>query len=337
MPGKIETSSPFVYPVARPARSLAPAVVHAAPPVLSRRWLSFLLAGTAGVLLLAVVVVWVSRSSAPSARFTNSLGMEFARIPAGKFLRGSPATEELRNDDEGPQHQVTITRSFFMGVHEVTAGQFRAFIEQTGHQTEAEASGRGAQDYDRDTQRWLSDPERTWRNPGWPQDDRDPVVCVTWNDAEAFCGWLSLQENRKYRLPTEAEWEYACRGGLATTFGHGESLSSLDANFNGNVPWGPAAVPGPYRARTAPVGSFRPNPFGIHDMHGNVTEWCADYYAPYPEGPQTDPTGPPDGVFRVQRGGAWCDPGNRCRCALRGKNPADSAFTVIGFRIVYVP
>src|SRR5262249_42271902 len=158
--------------------------------------------------------------------------------------------------------------------------------------------------------------------------------CLTWNDAQAFCSWLCRQENRTYRLPTEAEWEYACRGGTASTFGTGDSLSSFDANFNGAFPWGPVAVPGPHRGRALTVGSFRPHPFGIYDMHGNVTGWCAAYSGPYPDGPQTGPAGPPAGVYRVQRGGSWFDRGNHCRCAQRGKNPQSSAFTVVGFRVV---
>jgi formylglycine-generating enzyme required for sulfatase activity len=249
---------------------------------------------------------------------------------------GSPPDEVLRNADEGPQHDVTISRPFLLGVHEVTVGQFRAFVDTSGYRTEPETNHQGALGYDKSTRKWEPDRRRTWQNPDWPQNDQDPVVCVSWNDARAFCTWLSHVENRTYRLPTEAEWEYASRGGAETQFGFGTSLSSFQANFNGEFPYEPASR-GPNRERPVKVGSYRPNPFGIHDMHGNVTEWCADYFGNYPAEPQTDPMGPASGDMRVHRGGCWFDRGNLCRCAMRGKNPALTALNLVGCRVVCQP
>src|SRR5262249_35322462 len=198
-------------------------------------WIGLLLAGMAAVLMLGIVLslaLWfwsrheqVSIAPKQSGRFTNTLGMEFALIPAGQFKMGSPVDEFLRQANEGLQHDVTITQPFYLGIHEVTVGQFRAFVEASGYQTDAETSGRGSQRYDEAIRKWQSRPECTWRNPGWPQSDEDPVVCVTWNDAVAFCTWLTRRENRTYRLPTEAEWEYACRGGTTTPFAFGNSLT----------------------------------------------------------------------------------------------------------------
>jgi formylglycine-generating enzyme required for sulfatase activity len=330
-------------------RSPVPCALPVAIPVTSRaswRRLGLLLAGIAGVLLLGVVLGVTVRPGGPSRatqgadqsrRFTNTLGMEFALIPAGRFKMGSPETELDRRDDEGPQHDVTIAQPFFLGIHEVTVGQFRVFVEKSGYQTLPESSGQGAQGYDKATQTWPSDPARTWRNPGWPQSDRDPVVCVTWQDARAFCEWLSLQENRTYRLPTEAEWEYACRAGTTTPFAFGASLSSFQANFNGEFPYGADAGRGPYQERPVSVGSYQPNPFGIHDMHGNVTEWCADGYQDYGAAPQTDPHGPLSSEYRVHRGGSWFHQGQLARAAMRGKKWPDVAFSFLGFRVACKP
>jgi formylglycine-generating enzyme required for sulfatase activity len=174
-----------------------------------------------------------------------------------------------------------------------------------------------------------------------------PVDDVSWEDAAAFCRKLSelpeeMHRGRVYRLPTEAEWEYACRGGAtsSTPFSFGNSLSSTQANFNGNHPHGGAAT-GPFLERTSAVGSYPANSFGLYDMHGNVWEWCQDRYAEdyYAKSPKKDPQGPAPGThhlslsYRFQRGGCWNDAGKLCRSASRKALPATSRFHFVGFRV----
>jgi formylglycine-generating enzyme required for sulfatase activity len=315
-----------------PARPQPPAN---RPPTRSWQWPAII--GGATVLaalatIIVVVIAWPTKHAGPAAfgakgdrERTNSLGMKLVLIPAGRFTMGSPPGEELRNDNEGPRHEVTLTRPFFLGDREVTVGQFRAFVDKSGYRTDAEINGAGAYRHDSAVDKWRLDPRINWRDPGWAQGDAEPAVCVSWNDARAFCQWLSVREDRTYRLPSEAEWEYACRGGTDQPFTLGPKLSRELANFKGG--------PG----RPVAAGTFAANRFGIHDMHGNVSEWCADYYAPYPDAPQTDPTGPATGLERVYRGGSWFDPANLCRCASRGRNGQELAFTVIGFRVVCEP
>src|SRR5262249_43417890 len=154
--------------------------------------------------------------------------------------------------------------------------------------------------------------KRRWQRPGFPQDDTHPVVWVSWDDAKAFCAWLRQTEpGRVYRLPSEAEWEYACRAGAreAYPFHVGRpllSLSSTQANFHGKGHYG-RVVAEPNLERTTPVGSYPPNGWGLYDMHGNVWEWCADWHRSdyYPRSPRQDPTGPTGGSDRVIRGGCW--------------------------------
>ena len=164
---------------------------------------------------------------------TNSIGMTLVRIEPGSFLMGStkeqidqlmrlfPESKREWFDDEQPQHRVDITRPFLLGIHQVTVGQFRRFVEESRHQTEAEKTGKGSFGWDEKRRAWEIDPAKNWRNPGFSQTDDHPVVCVSHNDAVAFCQWLSTtekKEGRTYRLPTEAEWEYACRAGTNALF-----------------------------------------------------------------------------------------------------------------------
>jgi uncharacterized protein (TIGR02996 family) len=258
-----------------------------------------------------------------------SLGKEeltLVLIPPGCFRMGSPANEADRLNDE-QQHEVEITRAFWLGVHPVTVGQFRAFAQATGYRTQAERE---------------SGPTN-WQTPGFPQDDNHPVVCVSWNDAQAFCAWLAQSESgRLYRLPTEAEWEYSCRGGAGAShpFHIGQpltTLSSTQANFNGHSPSGEASK-GLYLGRTTPVGSYKPNAWGLFDMHGNVWEWCRDWYKDdyYQHSPNADPPGPLQGFGRVFRGGCWDGDGRLCRSAFRDRGePADRASS-LGFRVSLV-
>jgi uncharacterized protein (TIGR02996 family) len=251
-------------------------------------------------------------------RLRNHIGMELALIPSGVFLMGSPPDEAERMDDE-QQHEVEITRPFGLGVHPVTVGQFASFARATGY---------GQTD---------------WQNPGFPQDDRHPVVKVSWDDAQAFCAWLTKTESgRVYRLPTEAEWEYACRAGApeAYPFHVGQplhSLSSTQANFDGGFPYGGGAQ-GPYLGRTTPVGSYPPNAWGLYDLHGNVRELCADWYeyAYHRQSPRRDPPGPPEGSDRVIRGGCWAECGQDCRAAHRDWDEPAFRSEHLGFRVALV-
>jgi uncharacterized protein (TIGR02996 family) len=248
-------------------------------------------------------------------RLSNRLGMELALIPPGAFLMGSPSDEAERGEDE-QQHEVEIVRAFGLGVHPVTVGQFRAFARATGYR------------------------QTRWQHPGFPQEDTHPVVWVSWIDAQAFCTWLTPTDpGRFYRLPSEAEWEYACRAGApeAYPFHIGQplhTLSSTQANFNGNIPYGGAAA-GPDLGRTTPVGSYPPNGWGLYDMHGNVWEWCADWHRAdyYPQSPRQDPPGPTGGSDRVIRGGCWVNHGPLCRSAYRSGYVPTFRNNYLGFRV----
>jgi len=267
----------------------------------------------------------------PPKELTNSIGVKLKLIPAGEFLMGSPESEKVRHDDEGPQHRVRITRPFYLGVHEVTVGQFREFVEDTGYKTEAESGEKkGAYGWNPDKEEFGFNEEYSWRNAGFPQADEHPVVNVSWNDAREFCRWLSRKEDQKYRLPTEAEWEYACRAGTTTRYYHGddpEGLAKVGNVADGTAKakfsnWTTIESRDGY-AFTAPVGSFRANGFGLYDMHGNVWEWCANWYDDeyYAASPVDDPKGPATGSRRVIRGGSWNDRPRFCRSAFRSWRP----------------
>ena len=298
----------------------------------------------------------------------NSLGMAFVRLPAGEFLMGSDeAPEALARDypalpkerftqlaDEGPVHKVRITRAFWMGQHEVTVGQFRRFLEASGHVPESVADGTGGYgwraDYDPATTRRGDafegrDPRYSWRNPGFAQDDNHPVVNVSWNDAQALAAWLSKTEGRRYRLPTEAEWEYACRAGTRTRYSTGNDPATLlrganlfDTRSAAHWPrWRAMALAGDDGfAFTAPVGSFAPNAWGLYDMHGNAWEWVADWHGDeyYARAPVDDPQGPATGTVRVRRGGSWHTWAFYARSSYRNWNAPDTRYTLVGIRLV---
>jgi formylglycine-generating enzyme required for sulfatase activity/outer membrane protein assembly factor BamB len=263
----------------------------------------------------------VEPAPAATPRFlTNSIGMKLARIPAGEFEMGASEGDDEAAEDEKPRHRVRITRPFYMGVYEVTQEEYRrvtgsssSFFSPTGAGKERVAG--------LDTSRF-------------------PAEQIRWPDAVEFCRRLSelpaeRQAGRVYRLPTEAEWEYACRAGTKTRFHFGDSLSSRQANFNGNHPCGQAAR-GPFVARTCPVGSYPANAFGLRDMHGNVWEWCADWYARhyYQNSPVDDPPGPESGSMKVIRGGEWYAEGRDCRSSFRYADLPRGVFYVMGFRVV---
>jgi uncharacterized protein (TIGR02996 family) len=257
-------------------------------------------------------------------RLTNSIGMALLLLPPGSFLMGSPPEEERRLRDEGPQHMVTITRPFYLGIYPVTQEEYQRVMGNNPS--------------------WFSPTGRFSDRVEGQDTRRFPVESVSWDDAVEFCRKLSelpaeKRAGRLYRLPTEAEWEYACRGG--TCDGKPfyvecptSSLSSTQANFDGNFPYGGAAK-GPHLGRITAVGSYKPNAFGLYDMHGNVWEWCSDWYDEhyYSQSPPQDPQGPQRGQGRVPRGGSWVSIGGECRAAVRGGDgPGDHGSD--GIRVV---
>ncbi len=259
--------------------------------------------------------------------FTNSIGMELVLVPPGSFLMGAADSEKEAGEDERPQHRVRITHPFFMGRREVTVGEFRGFIVATKFEPEAESSGLGGGVYDREKKDIVRDLKWSWSNPGFRGKlfEDHPVVQVSWGDANEFCRWLSRREGRSYRLPTEAEWEYACRAGSTTRWCMGDSLEDLC-----NYAW--------FRENSEyavhRVGRRRPNRFGLFDMHGNVWEWCHDWYGPYSDREVVDPTGPPRGTTRVTRGGP-CDWAiEKTRSSARGYLNQFTLYMSNGFRVV---
>jgi formylglycine-generating enzyme required for sulfatase activity len=270
---------------------------------------------------------------------------------------GSPLTEAGRYDFEGPQHEVEISKDFYMGKYAVTRGQFRQFVEAATYKTGAEKhnGGVGYIETDGGKGALLPDDRFSWRRTGFEYTDEHPVVNVSWNDAKAFCDWLGRKEKKSYRLPTEAEWEYACRAGTRTRFYSGDNESSLHAVANVadqrlKAKWDYSNQPKELRkelsagswfvnwddgyAFTAPVGQFQPNLWGLYDMHGNVREWCSDWADYYRLSPRTDPEGPKDGKSRILRGGSWFYGPRNCRSAARLEGDARGRFPDIGFRVV---
>ncbi len=233
---------------------------------------------------------------------------------------------------------------FYLGAHEVTVGQFRRFAEAAPYQTQAEREHAGS-GYNAATGRVERTPAYSWKNPGWEQTDRHPVTNVTWHDAQAFCEWLTHHDKRTYRLPTEAEWEYACRAGTQTAWFTGDREEALcaaanvaDATLRGRLgaAWKVSAWADGYPF-TAPVGSFRPNAWGLYDMHGNVWEWCQDGYRRYDLLDNRDPQASGAHLARVRRGGAWSFEAKGCRSAARVQGSPNDRFCDIGFRVVCLP
>jgi formylglycine-generating enzyme required for sulfatase activity len=242
--------------------------------------------------------------------------MKLTLIQAGKFLMGSPATESGRMLNELPQHEVTISKPFYMGIYEVKQEEYETLMGG---------------------------------NPSKIRGRNLPVEYVTWDMAREFCEKLSAKSGKTVRLPTEAEWEYACRAGTKTRFSFGDN--DADLHKYGNY-WDRSLAwdlfhpkndsPSDGHDKTAPVGSYKSNAWGLYDMHGNVTEWCQDWFGDnyYDKSPAVDPRGPDTGLIRVQRGGSLLDPPNKMRSAWRaGNNPTKPAFMdiypyVFGFRVV---
>ena len=218
---------------------------------------------------------------------------------------------------EGPQHTVTLTKPIGLSTHEVTRGQFRQFVEATGYKTDAEKNGTGT------GSKGGRAPEFRWNTPlgfDTEQTDDHPVVNVSWNDAVAFCEWLSEKEGVTYRLPTEAEWEFACRAGNSGRFSFGNDETRL-----GDYAWYGQ------QGGTKPVGEKASNPLGLFDLHGNVWEWCGDVFGPYSPTLAVDPVGR-NGHHCVLRGGAYYDLAAEVRSAIRSSNPPNNPNCYSGFR-----
>jgi formylglycine-generating enzyme required for sulfatase activity len=283
--------------------------------------------------------------------YTNTVGMKFVWISPGKFLMGSPDGTNPRNVPEEAQrlqeekpHGVTLTRGYHMGVHLVTQYQWEQVMgaEKANH-----SAFKGKDDEDR---------------------KKLPVDNVSWYDCVEFCNKLSVREGRKpryrlanekregdritaadveivadangYRLPSEAQWEYACRAGTETAFWWGDSITTDQANYDGAIAtYGPEGKKGEYRKKTTPVGDFKANPWGLHDMHGNLYQWCEDWYGPYGEGDKKDPLklDKGDAAARVMRGGSWDSVPRWCRAAHRFRMAPDPRNSVHGCRVVLCP
>jgi formylglycine-generating enzyme required for sulfatase activity len=222
----------------------------------------------------------------------NNVTMRLVWVPAGAFTMGSSADEAGHEENEGPQHEVTISRPFLIGACEVTQEQYEAVMGS---------------------------------NPSKYPGHGMPVENVSWDDAMEFCARVSRKTGRRVTLPTEAQWEYACRAGTRTRYSFGDDQDQIKRYAR----QGEAQEAGP-----APVGSHEPNPWGLYDMYGNVWEWCADWYAPYNAGAVTDPAGPASGQGRVVRGGRWHGKAADCRSAKRSWHASDYPRGIVGFRVV---
>ena len=244
----------------------------------------------------------------PGSVITNSLGMKLAYVPAGKFRMGSREREDGRSNDE-KRHMITLTKGFFVGVTPVTRAQFAWFATATDYKPLGILG------------RMLK--RNTWDRPGFEQSDEHPVIWVNWHAAAKFCTWLSEKENRRYRLPTEAQWEYACRAGSVGPFAGTGKLKEMGWYSENSL------------GRTHSVGQKKPNAWGLYDMHGNVWEWCHDWYAPnIGDAPATDPAGIAGGAFRVLRGGAWYLIDRFCRSACRPRFKPEFSSALTGMRVV---
>ncbi len=288
-------------------------------------------ASVLGVLFvcLAIIGVHASTRAEPPKQISPLPGMTFVYIPAGSFAMGSPPDEKGREEDE-TLHQVTLSQGFYMQATELTVSQWRAFVEDTGYQSTALETGCMVLE----DGEWEVGKGYDWRNPGFLQEDDHPVTCVSWEDAQAFAAWLSEKAEGAFRLPTEAEWEYACRAGTDTRFSWGNKADCDKANF-GNSWTNECGRKEPLR--TVKTGTYPANPWGLYDMHGNTWEWTGDWFAEYPEGPAIDPAGPERGERRAVRGGSWWSYSRYCRSASRVRNSPDQAFQTLGFRLVMTP
>ncbi len=280
-----------------------------------------------------------------SLDFGNKIRMKLVLIPSGKFIMGSLGGEKGHREDEGPRHEVTISKPFYMGVYHVTRGQFAAFVDDKHFKTDAEKDGwsiawNGIK-FDKVNGVW-------WKKPGFGQTDEHPVVCVSHNDAVAFCEWLSKKTGKTVRLPTEAQWEYACRAGTTAAYQWGDNpdegkgwcnAGDLTAKktLGEKLPFFNWSDGYTY---TSPVGRFKKNAFGLYDMQGNAWQWCDDWYSKdyySANGNDRDPLGPNNGKYVVNRGGGWDNGPLDCRCAFRSTGEPVISGNNAGFRVMVLP
>ena len=237
----------------------------------------------------------------PAKNVTNGIGMKFVWLPRGNFVMGSPKEEKERGDGE-TQHKVTLTKGFYMGVYTVTQEEWQAVMgNNPSHFT-------GAKNL--------------------------PVENVSWDDCQEFIKKLREKDKKPYRLPTEAEWEYACRAGTKTPFHFGETISTDQVNYNGEHIYGDGKK-GLDRKKTTPVGTFPANAWGLCDVHGNVYQWCQDWAGEYPQKDLVDPQGPETGLLRVLRGGSWYYEPGYCRSAYRHRGVPDARYGNVGLRLCF--
>ena len=282
-----------------------------------------------------------------SVRVGGGQAFAFIWIKRGQFVMGAPPSDKLAEAGEKPQRLVQIEHGFYLGRTTVTVGQFRQFVLETGYKTDAETDQRpryqGGHGYNATRHRFEGYfPQYTWRKPGWPMTDAFPVGDVSWNDGVAFCRWLGTKTTMKVRLPSEAEWEYACRAGTTNTFFTGDDPASLkgyanvpDLSLRRELGEPPDASTFPFDDGypfTAPVGSFKPNPWGLYDMIGNVFQWCSDEIGGPPQGSTVSLE-----AKRILRGGCYNQNIELCRCAARGYGAPWSRYSYTGFRILLVP
>jgi sulfatase modifying factor 1 len=308
---------------------------------------------------------WTLRRISHPRKLTNSIGMSLVLVDSGEFWMGSDETEtELRAagitllpeatlDDERPRHRVRITRPFYLSAYETTVDQFRQFVTATRYKTEAETNGTG-QGFDAANGYHYPKPEFNWRNTGYKQTGEHPVMNVSWKDALEFCRWLSNKENAKYRLPTEAEWEYACRAGTTTRFSTGDSLESLRGYCNIRDSYMESKLPNLRLSGypgvkfsdgtifTASVGSYKPNAWGLYDMHGNAWEWCFDANDADAYRGRTGTTEDPVvtsavGGYHIIRGGGWYSFPIDVRIANRVRPSPTIGYADDCFRVVREP
>jgi len=281
-----------------------------------KRWLGLV----AGLLMVWAWTADAQVAKPPQAGATKTVDLgggvklELVWCPPGTFTMGSSMAERraavvagylMKWYNHETQHKVTWTKGFWLGKYEVTQRQWQSVMGK--NPSYLKKAGLDA-----------------------------PVERVSWNDCQKFLKKLPPPAGYEFRLPTEAEWEYACRAGTATVFHYGNDLDSSQANFDGRQPFGNGRE-GEYRRTTVKVGSFRPNAWGLHDLHGNVYEWCQDRYGDYPSGAVTDPAGKGGGSYRVLRGGCWINFARRCRSADRsGADPSVSG-PILGLRVALAP
>jgi formylglycine-generating enzyme required for sulfatase activity len=251
---------------------------------------------------------------------------EMVVVPAGSFMMGASASEEVATERED-QLPVIIAMPFAVGRFALTKAEFAAFVAATGHKTDGGC-------YDFSTSELKGRAERNWRSPGFPQNDRHPVVCVNWNDAKAYVAWVASTTGKRYRLLSETEREYVARAGSTTPFWWGTSISTDQANYDGRITY-VGSVSGERRKATVTVDSFSANSWGLYNVHGNVWEWTEDCWNPANAGNAGDgtPRVTGDCALRVVRGAGWNNAPHTLRSARREREPLDVRANRTGFRV----